>query len=119
MTTTMETNQAQDGGDLAAILQRLFGQASDAEEYEYLRIPGLHLPSELEDVIEPGHDYVVWQAGELHNGRMLLAVYCRREKAASGEEPTGVEVPSPTPPPAPVQVPTASSVKPAIRKRSR
>src|SRR4051812_25636851 len=94
MTTTTETNRVADDGDLFTILRRMFGEPADpaeSEQYEYLRIPGLHLAAELEDVIEPEVDYVVWQSGRFHDGRMLLSVYCRRRKEAEPVPPVMAE----------------------------
>ena len=91
MTTTTETNRASDDGDLFTVLRRMFGEPAEPEQYEYLRIPGLHLAAELEEVIEPEADYVVWQSGRFHDGRMLLTVYCRRRKEAEAAPPALAE----------------------------
>jgi len=82
MTTTMATatTQEREGSELEAIFRHLFGDMPERAEYEYVRVPGLHLSAELDDVIEPDADYVVWQTGETEDGRKLLVVYCRREK---------------------------------------
>jgi hypothetical protein len=118
MTMTMETGQVPEGADLTAMFRRLFGETPEPEEYEYVRVPGLHLASELEDVIEPGTDYVIWQAGQLHNGRMLLAVYCRHEKMPSDESSPTAPAPAPTPAP-PAATGTTKPTRTHARKRSR
>jgi len=115
MTTTADTNQIPDEGDLFTIVRRMFGETPEPEEYDYVRVPGLHLTSELEDVIEPGTDYVVWQGGQLHNGRMLLTVYCRRPKMGKEAPPVAPEAPAAASTP----TPAATSAKANLRKRSR
>jgi hypothetical protein len=119
MTMTTEANQVPGDAELATIFPRLFGETPDTEEYEYVRVPGLHLASELEDVIEPGPDYVVWQAGEFHDGRMLLAVYCRRPKTARGESSEAPQAPRGAPGPARATMSVGAAPKPGMRKRSR
>ena len=119
MTTTTETNQAPDDADLLTILRHMFGETPEPEQYEYVRIPGLHLPAELEDVIEPEADYVVWQSGHLHDGRMLLTVYCRR-KVAAPVPPAVAETPeSPAAAPTPTEPAATTPEKASSRKRAR
>jgi hypothetical protein len=116
--TATATTQEPEGSELDAIFRHLFGAIPEHVEYEYVRVPGLHLPAELDDVIEPGADYVVWLGGEMHDGRKLLVVYCRREKVDS--QP----LQAPAPPPATAPAPAAPTAAPQAarqngRKRTR
>jgi hypothetical protein len=115
----MATNQAREESDLAAIFRRLFGEMPEPVEYEYVRMPGLHLAAELDDVIEPGSDYVVWQGGELHDGRKLLVVYCRREKVELEPAPMPVGAPGPGMAPAPTERAGTAPTKHGSRRRTR
>lgn len=45
---------------------------------EFLRLPGLFRRWELEQVLEPGFDFHIEEAGEASDGTPLFAVY-RRE----------------------------------------
>ena len=119
MTTTTETNRVADDGDLLTVLRGMFGEPSEPEQYEYLRIPGLHLAAELEDVIEPEVDYVVWQSGRFHDGRMLLTVYCRRRKETESLSPTPAEAPGESAARAPSAPADATPPKTGARKRAR
>jgi len=44
---------------------------------ELHRIPGLFRRWELAQVLEPGADYHIEDAGETRDGTSLLAIYCR------------------------------------------
>jgi len=50
---------------------------------EWLRLPGLYRRWELQQVIEPGEDFYVEDAGVCEDGTSLLAIYHRPH---AGEE---------------------------------
>lgn len=52
-----------------------------ASDGEFLRLPGLFRKWELEQVLEPGFDFHLEEAGTASDGTHLLAVY-RREPTA-------------------------------------
>ncbi len=52
---------------------------------EFVRLPGLYRRWELEQVLEPGLDFHLEEAGEASDGTPLFAVY-RREPNHAEEE---------------------------------
>jgi hypothetical protein len=53
---------------------------------EFLRLPGLFRRWELEQVVNPGTDFHLEEAGEASDGTPLFAVY-RRERTTSSSNP--------------------------------
>lgn len=51
--------------------------AADSEQVEFLRLPGLFRRWEIEQVIEPGSDFHIEEAGTASDGTSLYAVYQR------------------------------------------
>lgn len=71
---------------IAELLARIEGGAASPAQpsagrggtgHEWLRLPGLFRRHEVSDLIEPGDEFHVEEAGEAADGTTLFAIYCR------------------------------------------
>jgi len=65
--------------DVGEVFEAIFGDENGLDDHE--RLPGLHRPWELEQVIQPGRSYVVQDGGKTADGTPLFTIYrerCRR-----------------------------------------
>ncbi len=53
---------------------------------DFVRVPGLFRRWELPDVVEPGHDFHLEEAGTASDGTPLFALYRRERNPLSNEE---------------------------------
>lgn len=60
---------------------------SPVDDGDFVRLPGLFRRWEIEQVVEPGADFHLEEAGDASDGTPLFAVY-RRERAMSNSNPT-------------------------------
>jgi len=78
---------------IAELLARVEGNADSPAKpsggragtgHEWLRLPGLFRRYEVSDLIEPGDEFHVEEAGEAADGTTLFAIYCRPHAGKEG-----------------------------------